>query len=422
MTGNEPFQVMPELTEEEYASLRQEIQEFGVLVPVVKDQHGRILDGHNRAWIADELGVEYRVDVVQVADDDQARTVARTLNLARRHLSREQKRRLIADEIEANPDRSDREIGRLLSCDHKTVGSVRRELRGEVPQQPVPVDPNLMAVARTRLAHLEAAIQTSIRQLDKKLLIMLMKGHPVNEVVGWLTTAWLQFEQQSGGDEAFLGPVRKVFFTDRVGEILKWPNGAYGEDCRSQNDELRDMYVAVTGVTTDAAGDAAARKDANLQVNQAAASEGGHTSRVQAAVDQAIRGAQRIEQRGGRGGGDRCSGCVLCEDTTVAHYLFGRPSRDLVRYVYRDSHGVIFDRYLRLDDIPDDVLPLEEQKLPSGETYYERRRPLEPCGVDGCDPCKKRAFYLMSLETRDPAYARAADAFIDSTPSGGTPS
>jgi ParB-like chromosome segregation protein Spo0J len=128
------YQVMPPLSAEEYAALRADIAERGVLVPVVRDQHGNLLDGHHRVQVAEELGIDYRVDVVQVHDDGQARTLARTYNLSRRHLSRAQKRQLIADEITANPDRSDRDIGRLFGCDHKTVGSVRRELSGEFPQ------------------------------------------------------------------------------------------------------------------------------------------------------------------------------------------------------------------------------------------------------------------------------------------------
>ncbi len=130
----QPYQVMPPLSGEERSALRADIAERGVLVPVVTDQHGTILDGHHRKEIADDLGLEYRVDVVQVADDDEARSIARMYNLARRHLTREQKRDLIAAEIKAGPERSDREIGRLMRCDHKTVGSVRRELSGEFPR------------------------------------------------------------------------------------------------------------------------------------------------------------------------------------------------------------------------------------------------------------------------------------------------
>lgn len=132
---DQPFQVMPPLSAEEYETLRRDITERGiVLVPVVKDQHGRTLDGHHRMQIANEIGMTYRVDVVQVRDDDEARSLARMYNIARRNLTREQKRKLIADEISADPERSDRAIARLLGCDHKTVGSVRRELSGELPQ------------------------------------------------------------------------------------------------------------------------------------------------------------------------------------------------------------------------------------------------------------------------------------------------
>lgn len=127
------YQVMPPLSPEEYEALKADIGANGVLVAIVKDQHGNVLDGHHRMQIAEELGIEYRVDIVIVEGEDQARTLARTYNLARRHLSREQKRKLIADEITADPDRSDRAIARLMGVDHKTVGSVRRELRGELP-------------------------------------------------------------------------------------------------------------------------------------------------------------------------------------------------------------------------------------------------------------------------------------------------
>lgn len=39
------FQPMPPLAEAELAALRADITERGVLVPVVVDQHGRLLDG-----------------------------------------------------------------------------------------------------------------------------------------------------------------------------------------------------------------------------------------------------------------------------------------------------------------------------------------------------------------------------------------
>ncbi len=113
------FQVMPPLSAEEYAALRDDIAERGIVVPVVVDQHGRLLDGHHRRQIADELQIDCPIEVRQVTDDEDARNVAFTLNLARRHLSREQRRELIAREAAARPGDSDRASApaRLLALD-----------------------------------------------------------------------------------------------------------------------------------------------------------------------------------------------------------------------------------------------------------------------------------------------------------------
>ena len=56
-------------------------------------------------------------------------------NIHRRHLTADQKRELIAKVIEANPHRSDRQIGEQVKADHKTVGSIRKVIEdvGRVP-------------------------------------------------------------------------------------------------------------------------------------------------------------------------------------------------------------------------------------------------------------------------------------------------
>lgn len=87
------FDVLPSHVED---ALRASIERFGVLVPVVRDQHGNTIDGHHRARLADQLGVKYRIDVVSVADEDEAREIARTLNADRRQLTEEQRREIAA--------------------------------------------------------------------------------------------------------------------------------------------------------------------------------------------------------------------------------------------------------------------------------------------------------------------------------------
>jgi hypothetical protein len=121
---------MPELADEQLDSLRTDIAANGVLVPVVVDQHGRILDGNHRAAIAAELGIDYPTVTVTVVDDDDAWDKAVSLNCARRHLTREQTREVIKGEIRRTDD-SDRAIARRVGCSPSTVGSVRAEVHAE---------------------------------------------------------------------------------------------------------------------------------------------------------------------------------------------------------------------------------------------------------------------------------------------------
>ena len=113
------LQLFPALDAATEAALRESIRKFGVIVPIVKDQHGRIIDGHHRARIADELGADYRVDQITVIDDEEAREVARTLNAIRRHLSPEQRREIVAQL--RGDGHSLRAIAGAVGVDEKTV-------------------------------------------------------------------------------------------------------------------------------------------------------------------------------------------------------------------------------------------------------------------------------------------------------------
>ncbi len=86
-----PFQLFRPLPPAIESALRASIERFGVLVPVVRDQHGNVLDGHQRVRIADELGVKYPVNIIEVADEAEALEIARTLNEDRREMPREQR-------------------------------------------------------------------------------------------------------------------------------------------------------------------------------------------------------------------------------------------------------------------------------------------------------------------------------------------
>lgn len=117
--ASSPFQLFDALPGHIEDALRASIQRFGILVPVVRDQHDRIIDGHHRVRLAEELGVEYPVTVVTVANAREATEVARTLNADRRHLTPEQRREVVGH-LRAN-GHSTRAIGAALGIDAKTV-------------------------------------------------------------------------------------------------------------------------------------------------------------------------------------------------------------------------------------------------------------------------------------------------------------
>lgn len=124
------YQVMPALSADEYQELKADIARRGVLVPVELDDAGNILDGHHRVQAAQELGLGHWPQIVRIGlTEDEKRTHARKLNMARRHLSLEQKWKLVAASIKERPGLSDRQHAEQLGVSHPFVGSVRKELQ-----------------------------------------------------------------------------------------------------------------------------------------------------------------------------------------------------------------------------------------------------------------------------------------------------
>jgi ParB-like chromosome segregation protein Spo0J len=133
----EKYQLLPELPREQFQALKADIAERGVIVAVLVDEFGAILDGHNRARACRELGInDYPVEVRSGLTEAEKRALARNLNALRRHLTREQVRSLIADQLRDTPEWSNRRVAGGLGVDDKTVASVRMGLMAtaEFPQ------------------------------------------------------------------------------------------------------------------------------------------------------------------------------------------------------------------------------------------------------------------------------------------------
>lgn len=129
------YQVMPGLTAEEYASLREDIALHGVRVPVDVDENGQVLDGHHRSLIAAELGLDCPRRVIEGLTEAEKVAHALAVNVHRRNLTREQRRELIAASLRAEPEASDVEHARRTGVSDKTVADQRRQMEGrsEIP-------------------------------------------------------------------------------------------------------------------------------------------------------------------------------------------------------------------------------------------------------------------------------------------------
>lgn len=196
------MQLAPELTEvqgmmpisaDDRARLEESIKEDGVRDPVKGyfDEDGifNILSGANRWDIAKHLGKMVPYEIVDPADREQ---FAVDENLSRRHLTTEQKRKLVAYLLTQNPEASDRQIGKLAGVSKNTSATVRAHLQsrgqidhvtkkdtkgrtvgqkpgkkssGEIPQLKKP--PKKKSVESDKKAQLRA-LKSERRELEKK--------------------------------------------------------------------------------------------------------------------------------------------------------------------------------------------------------------------------------------------------------------
>jgi ParB-like chromosome segregation protein Spo0J len=167
-------------TDAGYALLRDSITDEGVTAPVLIDEDGEIIDGHQRAKIARELGIEYPTFRIAGLTDEQKERKALTANVNSR--TAQEKREAIRNYLLRHPETADRQIGRLVGVHGQTVAKVRSELEasaeimqiGErvterqgkpLKQKTRKPDPELVA---KRQAELEASRTRSAEQRAKK--------------------------------------------------------------------------------------------------------------------------------------------------------------------------------------------------------------------------------------------------------------
>ena len=117
--------LIPAMTEDEFAALVQDVRLHGVREPLVTFE-GAILDGRNRAKACDLLGKDFPTREF-TGTAEEARALVFSLNLHRRHLTADQKRALIEAELKRDPAQSDRQIATKAKVSPTTVGKARAQ-------------------------------------------------------------------------------------------------------------------------------------------------------------------------------------------------------------------------------------------------------------------------------------------------------
>ena len=130
------YQIMRPLTAQEHDELKKSIIEHGQLVAIDCDEHGNIIDGHHRFKICVELGMKPKKIVHVGMTEEEKVDFARQANLARRHLTQEEKRELVRKKLAETPEISDRQIAAELNVSHVTVGTQRDKMEsiGQIDQ------------------------------------------------------------------------------------------------------------------------------------------------------------------------------------------------------------------------------------------------------------------------------------------------
>lgn len=122
------YQYFPHLRHGEFDALVSSIAQYGLRHPIEVDEDGEVLDGHHRLVACTILDITPDYVVREFEDEEEKISYVKKANLARRHLTTEEKRQLIADELRRKPESSNNSIAKMLGVSDRTVGNVRTSL------------------------------------------------------------------------------------------------------------------------------------------------------------------------------------------------------------------------------------------------------------------------------------------------------
>jgi site-specific DNA-methyltransferase (adenine-specific) len=132
ITTNQQTDLLPQHTVTEIEALRDDLKAHGLKVPVITDENGDVIDGHLRANLCDELGIDWRqsarVEAGLTADQKAALRIK--LNLLRRSTQPDsnQRREYVRTLIKAEPQLSNGTVAKLCGMDASNVSRIRSKM------------------------------------------------------------------------------------------------------------------------------------------------------------------------------------------------------------------------------------------------------------------------------------------------------
>ena len=140
----------PLMSEADFAALVADIRANGLRNPILMYQ-GRILDGRHRQRACQILGIEPTFALF-TGDAEAAKREVDSLNLHRRHLTAQERRALVIEELKRDPAQSDRSIAKKAGVQHQAVSHARRNLEaaGAVGESPTRIGADGVAQSATK--------------------------------------------------------------------------------------------------------------------------------------------------------------------------------------------------------------------------------------------------------------------------------
>lgn len=136
------FQVFNNVKPEIYAALKEDVAAGEIVLPVVINSIGGVIDGHQRLRAYFELKEEgqspppLKVEMISAnLSDEEQRSLARRINLVRRQVPHTELRRYIVEQLLETPRWSNGRIASTIGCRGETVAKARQRLEdtGELP-------------------------------------------------------------------------------------------------------------------------------------------------------------------------------------------------------------------------------------------------------------------------------------------------